>query len=37
MLKKVVQLKFEFLNKVEDIDLFEIGAVGVLVHTFEFD
>lgn len=37
MLKEVVELEFELLNEVEDIDLFEIGAVGVLVHALELD
>jgi hypothetical protein len=37
MLKEVVKLEFELLNEVEDIDLFKIGAVGVLVHAFELD
>jgi hypothetical protein len=37
MVEKVVELEFEFLNEVEDIDLLEVGAVGVLVHAFEFD
>lgn len=37
MLKEVVELEFELLNEVEDIDLVEIGAVGVLVHALELD
>jgi hypothetical protein len=37
MLKEVVKLEFELLDEIEDINLFEIRAVGVLIHAFEFD